>query len=408
VVKTQAHEYGSGSVSKRGDGRYVARYKGRSYYGTTESAAWKKIEDAKSQVAAIAAPSSGMRLGDYLISWLDSKRGRITQVTYDGYSKRIRTHLDKEPLRGIKLTDLTTKDVEAYIERRIKDGAAPGTVISERRVLCAALQDAMSKTPPLITINPAKLAKPPHKTRRKVKAFPVSRARDILKACEGHWLEPMVTLAIYTGMRQEEILGLRWSDVDFGRATLHVSNTLTRPHKDDEVGNDGARVRVTGTMVVFGEPKTDTSEREISLQPEVVAQLQSVRIQQEQDKTAHRKRMAKGGTFSSIRLVNPPLSPWGQDLVFTTKGGQPRNGTTITHELQKRINAARLPWLTFRDLRHCYATLQLGNGVPIAVVSKSLGHSTIAITMDTYGHLLTDAQKEAQAGLSALLNGAKG
>jgi integrase len=163
------------------------------------------------------------------------------------------------------------------------------------------------------------------------------------------------------GLRQGEILGLRWSDVDVETSTLRVAQALQR---------------VNGRLE-FVEPKSRRSRRTIPMPPTVARALRAHRSRQLEERIAVGPRWRES------------------DLVFTTSIGTPLDSRNVTRRFQAALERASLPRLRFHDLRHTAASLMLAQGVPARVVMETLGHSQISLTMNTYSHVVPALQREA-------------
>jgi integrase len=213
----------------------------------------------------------------------------------------------------------------------------------------------------MIPRNPAALAKPPHVEHREVEAWDAGQVRTFLEAIRGHRLEALFTVAVVTGLRQGELLGLRWSDVDLAAGTLTVRQALQR---------------VDGTLQAV-ETKTARSRRTVPLP---VLALDALR--------AHRTR--QDGPVASL-------------YVFTTPSGAPLYGTAVYRDFVAVSAAAGLPRIRFHSLRHTAASLLLAQGIHPRVVMELLGHSTIALTMNTYSHVIPALEREAADRMNAIL-----
>jgi integrase len=200
---------------------------------------------------------------------------------------------------------------------------------------------------------------------------PAELARLIDTAQEaGDRLAPVWMLAAYSGARQGELLGLPWSDVDLDRGTLTIRRSL---------------LRVTGTVPQFGEPKSDTSRRTISLPAVAVAALR-----------AHKARQARE------RLAAAEWADYG--LVFCSQVGTPLMWRNVIRDFKKALKRAGLPeTIRFHDLRHAHATLMLRAGVPLKVASGRLGHSSIGVTADLYQHVASDMDVDAAERAAAAM-----
>lgn len=174
-------------------------------------------------------------------------------------------------------------------------------------------------------------------------------------------MEALYVVALATGLRQGELFGLRWSDLDFAIATLHVRRALVR----------------TPTGFGFAEPKTEGSRRTINLPAVAVAALREHRARQ----VAERLR------------VGPA---WDDgDLVFCTTIGTALDASNVTRAFQRHLAAAGIPRRRFHDLRHSAATLLMLQGVSARVVQEMLGHSSVTVTLGTYSHVLPALKREA-------------
>ncbi len=197
------------------------------------------------------------------------------------------------------------------------------------------------------------------------------QVHQLLAAASGHRLEALYVLAITTGMRQGELLGLRWSDVDLAGCWLQVRRALQYQ---------------PGMGYVFVEPKTATSRRRIQLPTVVVAALHR-----------HRPRQV------AERLAAGPL--WTDfDLVFPNTVGKPMDGIhLLRRDFLPLLERAGLPRIRFHDLRHTAATLLLGQRhASVNAVSQMLGHSGAAVTVGIYGHVTSDQERQTAEGMDAL------
>lgn len=188
---------------------------------------------------------------------------------------------------------------------------------------------------------------------------------------------PLVRLAALTGMRRGEVAGLRWQDVGLDAGHLAVRHTITAI--DDP--NQG------GMKLVYGEPKSGKGRR-VDLDQDTVALLRSWKAQKAQD------QLAMGGAWPAH----------GQ--VFTREDGAVFHPDTASAVFDRLVKASGLPRITFHGLRHTHATILLANGVPVKVVSERLGHATVQITLDTYGHVIPGLQGQAVSVFSQAMGGA--
>jgi integrase len=243
--------------------------------------------------------------------------------------------------------------VQSFLNAETAAGLSPRSVAMERAVLRQALGRAERWG--LVARNVAKLADPPRVPRRLVAPLNSEQARQFLEVIRGDRLEALYLIALGVGLRQGEILGLSWPDIDLDAGTLTVRQALQR---------------VNGKLILV-EPKSRTSNRTVALPSLVHDALRAHRIRQLQE------RLRVGS-----RWRDDP-----RDLVFLSTIGTPLDGITVTRRFQALLKAADLPRQRFHDLRHACATLLLSQGVAARVVMEQLGHSQIGLTLGTYSHV---------------------
>ena len=192
-------------------------------------------------------------------------------------------------------------------------------------------------------------------------------ARAFLDAVASDRLVPLYTTAIATGMRQGELLALRWSDVDLDVRTINVRHTLR-----------------LGTRTL-AQPKTERARRTLRIGADVAGLLREHRVRQLEERLAAGSRWHDG------------------DFVFPSSTGTPLDSRNVTHALQDALRRAGLPRQRFHDLRHAYATLMLEDGEELAVISRSLGHSNLSTTADVYAHLTHAMLERSAARMDAIL-----
>ena len=311
---------------------------------------------------------SPVTLSAFLEHWLaDIVRLSVRPKTFVSYRSVVRLHL-APALGDIPLTELRPGDVQAYLNRKAATRLAPRTVAYHRNILRQALGHA--ERTELVGRNVAKLALPPRIPRREVRPLTPEQARTFLAAIAGERLRALYVVALGVGLRQGEILGLRWSDVDLLAGTIRVREALQR---------------VEGVFT-FVEPKSVTSRRLLPL-PAIVREAL----------LAHRERRSAEGA------ARAGISAEFADLVFTTTVGTPIDGISVTRRFQRILRAAGLPHQRFHDLRHACASLLLAQGVPARVVMETLGHSQISLTLNTYCHVIPALGREAAERMDEVL-----
>jgi integrase len=320
----------------------------------------KRREDVRDKLAkAVSDRSDGlvfdggaMTVGEYLERWLkDSVRGTVRMSTYERHEGIVRTHL-KPALGRIKVKNLIPTHVRGLHREKMDAGLAPATVRKLHSTLHKALSQAVSDG--LIARNAAAI-KSPRPDPEEMYPLSADEASALLKAARGERFEALYMLAITTGLRRGELLGLRWRDVDLEHGVLRVGHALVR---------EGGRYRL-------GETKTKRGHRSIRLTSQAVSAL-----------GVHRKRQLE----ERMRLASLYED---HDLIYATQKGTPLNPENLVkRSFKPLLKRAGLPEIRFHDLRHTCATLLLGRGVHPKLVQELLGHATIAMTLDTYSHFL--------------------
>ena len=369
--------HGEGSVFQRSNGRWVAqvdlgwgggRRRRRTVYGKTEREVLTKRDEIRAQIARginLAAPPR--TVGDWLTEWLQTiKSGDGTSpATVARYDQIIRVQLIPA-LGRITLSALTPRDVQLMVND-LRRTAAPASVIKVHGVLRNALADAERMD--LIHRNVAKAVRPATFSRVERRALTPQEAARLLDQLKGDRLEAVFVLALATGLRRGELLGLHWKDVDLDGQVLRVRHALQR---------------VNGGLT-FVPPKTHRSARPVPLPQVAVDALTAQRARQAED------RLNVGQYWED------------DDLVFATQIGTPLEPRNVTHRFAVARAAAGLDWLRLHDLRHAFATFVLDQGEELRTVMDLLGHSTIRLTADTYGHVLPTRARSAADAIDRVL-----
>ncbi len=371
---------GEGSIYQRkSDGKWVGSItieggKRKVLYGDTRKEVQEKLKAAlheQQQGVLITAPQQ--TLSQYLEHWLEHTiKPTIRPRSHERYEEIARLHII--PTIGkIKLQALTPQHVETMQSKKLKQGLSPTTVAAIHGLLHKALEDAVKKG--LVARNVCDAVSPPRKQHKEMKPLTAEQARQLIEAAKGHPQEGLFVLALATGMRRGELLGLKWQDIDFTSGVLHVRRVLSRT--PTKVG------RATGDRYVEAETKTKKSRRSIVLADFALQALKQHKARQEE---AHR---VAGDAWED------------HGYVFCNEIGRHVNpGHGVLVQLKLLLKKAGLPDIRFHDLRHSTATLLLSQGVHPKIVQEILGHSEISMTMDVYSHVLPTMQKDAMEKLN--------
>lgn len=376
---------GEGSVSQRPNGGWEARLsyidgntgqrRRQSFYARTQRDARSKMADARKRLEA-GAPvrDATCTVGNWLAHWrattlAASSRKQSTRELYENLSRR---HLEPAPFGQIPLDKLKPSDVESLIlsmrgktradgTRALSDSSIRSAYAVLRQALDGAVRDG------LLARNPVALVPRPSVAASEVKSLNPGQISAILRAAEDSRYYTALALIASTGLRRGEALALRWDCVDLEAGTLKVRKTLGR----------------VGGRLISTEPKTQRARRTVPLSPPVVALLKKHRAVQSVERMKAANLWEENG------------------LVFCTERGTPVDPRNLSRVFEIAASAAGVTGATVHTLRHSAATAWLERGVHIKAVSDLLGHSSIAITGDIYGHTSDDTAKTAIELLSA-------
>lgn len=377
---------GEGSVStkKRADGRWMAvvdhgwvdgKRRRQTVYGRTRKQAVDALQAAlRAKSDGLAPAPARLTVGQYLTAdWLPGAQTSVRSSTYGSYRSIVDVHL--VPAFGkTRLTALTVADVERLLRAKAAAGLSPRRCQMIRAVLRIALGRAVRNS--LLPRNVAALAAAPRQERHEIEPFAPDEIRTLLAAVRGHRLEAVIVLAVTSGLRMGELLGLSWPDVDLERGTLTVRAAL-------------AKIEGQWDLVP---PKSSASRRTIALPEMGIVALRAHRTRQLEE------RLRSGGAWDPSREGH---EPW--NLVFPTTAGRPLDGPNVLRTFHAILKDAGLPRRRFHDLRHSAATALLVAGVSARVVQSILGHSQISLTLGTYSHAIPELQKDAAERMDALL-----
>lgn len=364
---------GEGAVYERSDGQWCAsvtigyddqgRRRRRVIYAPTKGEVLGKL--GKLQVAAatgVLPNAGGLNLSQYLHRWLeDAARPSVRPRTYQLYKWLIDKHIAPR-IGGVKLEKISPLHVYGLLSLMEQENCSARLRQMVFARLSRALKQAMRWG--LIPRNVCDAVDKPKAPRKEFEVLDQVQVQKFFKAAKGRRLYALYVVAVTTGLRQGELLGLRWKDVNLISGTLAVRQIL---QENNETGK-----------LSFAEPKSAKSRRCVDLPKIAVDALRK-----------HRKKMFAEGHHAS--------------LVFCDTDGNPiRKSNLIRRSFKKILKHAKLPDIRFHDLRHTAATLLLAQGVHPKVVQERLGHSTVMLTLDTYSHVLPSLQKEATNKLNRL------
>lgn len=376
-----------GSVYKRADGKWQA-YIHLGYYPNGQpkrkrfTAATERecddwlLERRMEQRKGLPISTDRQTVAQYLDEWLlTAVKPSVAPRTYASY-RQLCTLYIIPALGRTQLGQLTAQHIRRFLVdlgaqpvKRTGKPMSARTVAYTRSVLSHSLDDAVEDG--LIARNPARSVSPPKRVPREARYLTPDQARTFLRYVQGERLEALYVLAISTGMRSGELLGLTWDNVNLDRGTLVVKETAQR---------------IEGKLR-FSDPKNRSAHRKVVLPKAAVAALRAHKVRQAEE------RLQKGARWQH------------HNLVFPNTLGALYDAGNMVKVFHKTLERAGLPRLNFHGLRHTCASLLLSQGTHMKVVQELLGHTDFYITMNTYSHVVEDLQREAANRMDGLLEG---
>ena len=315
-----------------------------------------------------------MKYGEYLDFWKEKTFGNLEITTKEGYIQKIDKHI-KPYLANIYLENLKPLHLQNFYDEKLKSGRIDGkgglsarTVLALHRIIYSSLEQAVKWQ--LIMRNVANAVEPPKAKKYKAKYLTDKQTEDLIEGTKNTDIYIPILLAIYTGARRGEILGLNWNNVDLEKRIIKIENNLC----------------ATKNGLIIKQPKTNSGNRTIAISDSLVKILKRHKIKQIKNK------MKLGEYYKDNNMV----CCYEDGRLFN-----PKRFSAKFHELLEDNN---LPLIRFHDLRHSHASLLVKIGIEPKVISERLGHSNIGITMDLYSHLYEDADREVADMFENLIN----
>jgi len=326
----------------------------------------EKVTLEKEQLAG-GSTEEQMLLIDYLYKWLEQSRPTIAKTTYKAYKMMIDGRISNAFVKtGITIGSLKPQQIQDFYQTILDDGCTTNTVIRYHALLRKAMQNAVKKD--IIEKNPVDKVDRPKKNIYHAEHYNAEEMKCLFEAVQGDPLETCVKLAAYYGLRRSEVLGLKWSAVNFKNKTISIR------HKVIEDLVDGHYVPVGEDVL-----KTKSSFRTLPLIPMVEKLL----LQEKQKQETYRRLFKKSYCLDYL------------DYICLDEMGKLLRPNYVTEHFAWILGKYDLKKIRFHDLRHSCASLLLANGISMKQIQVWLGHSTFATTADIYSHLDFSAQVES-------------
>ena len=368
---------GEGNVRRRPDGRWEGRVAfdhggrllRRSVYAETRDEAARQLRAViKAHEDGLPIPDGRQTVAAYLVEWLAGSKSTIRAQTWCAYERHLRLHVF--PFIGRRrLAELQPSDIQRLYLDRVESGLSPTTVRHLHEILNKAFGQAARWG--LISRNPAALVQPPRRAHHEMRTLDPGQVRALLDAVADDRLEALYVLAVTTGMRQGELLALRWRDVDLATGRLRVTGTLYWPR---------------GGTPAISEPKTARSRRQLQLSGAAVSALRRHAARNAAERLAHAE-------------WDDPIG-----LVFTNEFGRPVDASNLRRSFANFLTKAGLPRSSLpRPATHgSHAPAQRRR--PPEDRFRNARHASVAFTLDVYSHVTETMQLEAARTMDAILS----
>ena len=347
-----------GSIYKRENGFWRAQIsidgKRLSHTGKTRSECNEWLRKTMDLVdKGMTFQSRNLSAREYLVDWFSIKKNTVKPKTAYDYGRLLKKYIYPS-LGHVKLKELTTYGITRFYARMKDSGKGTRTIQITHNILRSALQDAVRNG--ILGRNPCIGTLLPRYTTKEMQVLNERQVTEFLIAAESSRYKALYQLAITTGMRYSELVGLKWSDIDWNKGNIKIQRQLQYiPHKGFQ----------------FNEPKTRSGTRTIMLGVTTLKKLRE-----------HFKE-------------NAHKDQTGENLIFVNGIGTKIYFKRFYKDFKRVLRKAELPDIRFHDLRHTAATLMITNGIPVVIVSKILGHSKPSVTMNIYAHASVEMQSEA-------------
>lgn len=320
--------------------------------------------------AGLLPSDDKITLQQWFYTWLfDFRINDLKPSSFERYEGIYRNYIKDTKIGKKKLSDLRAADLQIYYNKLIEDGKAPDTIKVINKNLKTCLNEALKQS--YVAKNYCNLITLPKIEKKdEIIVFSVKEQKTLINFLKGHKLQMLLEMALGTGMRQGELLALKWSDIDLENKTVSVNKSIKIVAI---ISKDGNRECKT----VEQTPKTKNSIRTIPMPSKIVEKLKQYREDQEKE-----------------RLENKDLYQ-NNNIVFASNLGAYIDSRYLNRQYANILKKTNIPYKKFHFLRHTYCTRLFEAGIPIKTVQVLMGHGDIKTTMNIYTHVMPDEKVKA-------------
>ena len=366
----------SASFGTNADGKLIRKY----FYGKSEKEARKKMEEYKLSLREGLALDSDVRLGVSMKIWLfEYVRNSVKASAFDRYECTFRNYIENAPFTSKYIKDIKGLEIQRYYNDMFKNGKTTSTIKRVNKLLKRFFKYGIAEG--LLIRNPCDNIKIPcnkQSEQKEVEVFSKEELKIMMNLDYPYQIKDIALTSLATGMRQGEVLGLKWDVIDFENKEINIQRTVSCY---TEIINGERK-----TIKKIQSPKTKNSIRKIPLPTSLIPILQKIK---------NRQKINKIRYGADYNITN-------EGFIFLTYDGNILHKSNVNNAWATFLKRCNIPHKKFHTLRHTYATLQFENNIPLKTVSNLLGHSSINITADIYTHVLKKEKEKATDILTVL------
>ena len=336
------------------------------FYARSKNEAMRKRDEFKARVQKAPLSLEGYTLAEWVAAWIVAIKSDVSPQTYESYLMEMRKYIITAPIGNVRLSDMTPLMFRSYWQELLERGLSPRTVSYIHTITSSALKQAVMDG--AIISNPLLAVKRPRQERRQAVALEPEEIEKLREVITDEVFARLVHVALATGLRRGEIQALTWDDIDFKKARLSVNKSI---------------IKADGREVVSTALKTKASRRTITIDAKTLDVLRAQRAY-----------------CQALKLQNR----WPEIyFVFPRNDGSAMKQNSLSKRFSEYAKAAGIESATFHSLRHTHATELVKAGIHFKIIQARLGHSSFAITMDTYSHIAPGEDKEAAEAIQKIL-----
>lgn len=358
----------------------------KEFYGKSKKDAEdKKTEYINGLKRGLSVDAENVSLGKLMHLWLFEVvrvSSDIKASSFERYETLYRLYIKDSDIYGLRIADIKSINIQKYYNKLYQNGKHSSLIFNINKLLRTFFNYAVDEGYAIKNPCSGKRVTIPgqkenNAVKKEVEVFSDDELKTFKTAIEGHRLKPLFCLALASGLREGELLALKWSDIDLDKKIVSVRRTIKNIAI---IQADGTKKRETILQI----PKSKGSVRDVPIPENLIPMLKKHRLQQKEEK------LKAGDAYSN------------SDFVFTTRLGLSINARNLLRAYKRVLTKANIPYRKFHALRHTYGTKLFERGVPLETIQKLLGHANIQTTASIYVHVSPEEKRKAVDTLNDL------